>query len=284
MAHFYSEQLAQFVDRILALYPESLTADEELFYLDEAKRGSEEAKLRLLRHMIRYMYSESRRSSYYYGVDIDDCFQEACVAMERAIAKFDYGRECRFITYLTYWVRSMVQRMCQMKRLIRVPLVTDVIHDRKATRFIAKYKNDNGIFPTRDQLKKEFPHLSPFALDCYDFRLSAHQIQSLNTLNHGVRRFLLGSSPPTLDEIMERGERVATVRDALRKISPRLAHILTQRSEGVLLEDLARELNLTRERVRQLERKGLVELAAALGHRHAPRYSMAEIHSWCWFT
>lgn len=279
----YSQDLADLVDRLRdAGYGRGLSRAEELFWVAAAQRGEEDAKLVLLGQVIRSMVREAGRWSRIYGADIEDCFQVACLAFEQTIKRFDETKKARFLTYLTWWIQATVQRSCIEDRLIHVPAMRGILQDRKMRDAVRKFHEENGVYPNRDQLHAMFPSIPPVTLDYYEARVRAYHMQSLNTQSPGERRFFEVTDPaPSLNAWMERIENVARVRAALRKMkSRRCAMILERRAAGAVLGDISKEMGLTRERVRQLEAKGLKALSKLLGGPVEPKYSLGQVHAW----
>lgn len=279
----FSPRLSALVDRLRADgYLTNLTPDEECYWIDETRRGDPEAKLHALGHVVRAMLCTSYRYARRFNLDVDDCFQQSYLAFEHALKKFETGRGTRFLTYLTWWMRSYVERMGHEDRLIYVPWLRDVIRNQRVRDTVRTYKDHNGIYPSRSQLHALHPELPPAVLDYYEARLRALHVQSLHVQLPGSRRFFeIASSETSLDRWMERLEERARVRAALARMKDRRnALILERRAQGTIFDVLAKELSLTRERVRQLERKGLRELSALLGGPAGPRYSMADVLSW----
>ncbi len=242
-------------------------ADEDLdtFYMNREKMI--EGNLRLVISIAK----QSRGK----GLPLGDLIQEGNIGLMQAVRKFEPERNLKFSTYATWWIRQAIWRaLSQKSRTIKVPINKLDLH-RKAAKVRAeleqRYRNDPSrrgrrLYPTNDDVAREIG-VAPEKLR--DSLRSVPQIDSLDAplVPDGTPRISLTPDPQQLNPIegVTDAEQRRHVRDAISDLPDRLQHVLKRRF-GILgggeanLEEIGRELHLTRERVRQLETEALCRL------------------------
>ena len=209
------------------------------------------------------------------GLPLGDLIQEGNIGLMQAVRKFEPERNLKFSTYATWWIRQAIWRaLSQKSRTIKVPINKLDLH-RKASKVRAeleqRYRNDPARrgkrqFPTADDIARE---IGVPADRLKDALRSVPQIDSLDAplVPDGTPRIALTPDPDQLNPIegVTDAEQRRHVRDAISDLPDRLQHVLKRRF-GILgggeanLEEIGRELHLTRERVRQLETEALLRL------------------------
>jgi RNA polymerase primary sigma factor len=246
-----------------------LTAAEEVALAKRVERGDPAAKERMLNSNLRLVVSIAKRYRG-HGVSFGDLIQEGVIGLNRAVEKFDWRRGFKFSTYATWWIRQACQRaISNQGRTIRVPAH---VHERriKLARLGREFEIEHGREPTAEELAEmsgyEEQHVVE-ALGAVEASVSLNQ--AVGDDGDGELGDLF-ADPDTLDLIEEAGEalRQQSVRAALRKLPERERRVLELRfgfdGEQQSLDAIARELGVSRERVRQLERQALGRAAGEL--------------------
>ena len=261
-----------------------LTAAEEVTLAKAIERGDPIAKRRMIESNLRLVVSIAKGYRG-LGVPFLDLIQEGTLGLNRAVEKFDWRRGFKFSTYATWWIRQSVQRaVANHARTIRVP-VHVVERQQKLSRAARRLEVELG----REATKEELAEATGLPIQHVDEALGAAQASvSLNQTVGADDEGELGDlfadreAADPFDEAEESLRRQG-VRKALDALPERERRILELRfgfeGEPWTLEAIGHELDLTRERVRQLEGQALSRLAALrdlaqprrLGDRHTNR-------------
>ena len=243
-----------------------LSADEEAELARAAQAGDEEARRRLSEANLRLVVSVAKRYAG-RGLPFLDLIQEGNLGLMKAAEKFEPDRGFKFSTYATWWIRQSITRaIADQGRTIRIPVhLVESINRVKKT--AGELLRKNGREPTAEEIAaqlemeparvRELLQLAqePVSLETpVGEEEDAHLEDFIQDEEAGVpvdeagRQLLRRELMNVLKSLTPREERVLTLRFGLED------------GQARTLEELGKEFNVTRERIRQIEAKALRKL------------------------
>jgi RNA polymerase primary sigma factor len=250
----------------ISLHP-LLTAAEEVALAKRIERGDVVAKHRMVECNLRLVVSIAKRYRG-FGLPLLDLIQEGAIGLNRAVEKFDWRRGHKFSTYATWWIRQAIQRaISNNARTIRIP-VHVLERRRKVETAMRQLETELGRRPTRDEIAAE-AGMTPSGVDemLALARTTLSLDQPLGTDGEQAELGELLPDPRTQEpeDELERHRRRHIVHHALHGLPERERLILEAHyglvGEARTLQEIGRDLGLTRERVRQLEAHALAQLS-----------------------
>lgn len=229
--------------------------------LEQIVREGIHAKDRFIRANLRLVVSIAKEYTG-RGLQFLDLIQEGNLGLVRAVEKFDWKKEFKFSTYATWWIRQSITRgLADTGRTVRIPVH---LHDQ-----IAKWKADPEAHADLAERCEKALRVQPRSLD---------QILEWNSWSNSDRgkgelvdRVLFNDPEephviPHPEEVLLDDEYTSEVRALLDPLSEREREVLLHRfgfitGEPQTLDEIGKRFKVTRERIRQIEKKALAQLS-----------------------
>jgi len=246
---------------------EMITPEEETELAVRIQAGDDAAFKRMVEANLRFVVSVAKQYQN-RGLDLLDLVNEGNIGLMKAALKFDPTRGFKFVSYAVWWIRQQIlQALSEQGRLIRLPL-NQVGILNKIGRARMEFLQENEREPTDEELA-ELVDITPSKLSdsilndnrslSLDFPMGEDQTESLIDI-------LPDTSAPSADKELEK--------ESLRNDIEMVMAVLNEREREVLklsfgigcqaqsLEEIGENMDLTRERVRQLKMKAIHKLSS----------------------
>ena len=259
------EITANYISRLTQSPP--LTQEEEIAYAEAFKKGCTKSREKLIQSNMRLVINVAK-SYRNHAIPLEDLVQEGAIGLMHAIERFDPRKGFRFSTYATHWIRQAIGRAIDNKaKAIRIP--SHILQSlRKIEKARLEYVREKGHEPSLDQVAitlgitskklsalmnsgQELLSLDAYVGDQEDTSL-AHILKS-DHLGDPESAFFSSETTKELQHIlMELNDRERRIMSYKLKVSPL--------DDNKVRADLAKELQLSRERVRQIEVQAIKKL------------------------
>ena len=250
-----------------------LSPAEELASARATRSGDFEARQKMIQHNLRLVVSIAK---HYLnrGLTLADLIEEGNLGLIHALGKFDPERGFRFTTYATWWIRQSIERaIMNQSRTIRLP--AHVVKELNVVLRALRHLETHGMREGREPTLDDAAHLlgKPVAqlrkLLGYNEHVTSLDAPLESEPGLSVGDQLADDDAPTPELVLHNSEIEDWIRQWLGELSDRQRRVIERRyglngRDVATLEELARELDVTRERVRQIQAEALDKLRARL--------------------
>ncbi len=257
---------------------ELLTREEEIELAKAVERGDEEAKRKFCEANLRLVFSIAKKYSD-RGLSFDDLIQEGNIGLIKAIEKYDYRVGTKFATYAHHWIKQGITRGISDKaKTIRTPVhMVDTINKvrRYSRYFLQEYERE----PTAEEIADAIVLKKDLKTNV-EKKMKPDEVRSIQSLSQAILSLEkpVGEEEETrLEDIVADDNAIspadATAYAMLKDEIDKQLDTLTEREREVMilrfglrdqvsrtLDDVGKIFNVTRERIRQIEKKALKKL------------------------
>jgi RNA polymerase primary sigma factor len=237
-----------------------LTHQEEIDLSRRTKKGDRAARKRLIERNLRLVVSIAKKSRG-HGLPFEDLIQEGNIGLMKAVGKFDPDRGYRFSTYATWWIRQAVQRAVANKgRTIRVPVNMGEKIRKMARTYnelsaeLERSASDEEVAGRLEWKVEDVREVKDAMSDATSLNQPLNSDEGSSELGEFVEDERASDTPNTVLSGMESSQ----LKEAIDRLPERLGYVLVHRygldaKNSLTLAELGDELEISRERVRQLQ-------------------------------
>ena len=256
-----------------------LTPSEELELAKKAKNGDISAKEKIVKSNLRFVITIAKKYQN-HGLDLEDLISEGNIGLLNAIEKFEPSKGYKFISYAVWWIRQSILRAISDKgRMIRIPVnkTLEITKIKKAFNCVYKTKSEQNEFEQvakmlnlSDSYVKEMLHISG---DMISLDQEIDSSDSSATMIDFIEDKI---NPRPEDECLNNSLK-DELDKAMSSLKPVERRVLRMRygldgEKEMSLQEIGDRFNLTKERIRQIEKKAIVRM------QHPVRKNRLEVY------
>lgn len=261
-------------DSVLSIYLKDIQAiplmsrEEETALAAKAKTGDKAAKDKIVNANLRFVVNVAKNYQG-GGLDLSDLISEGNIGLLTAIDKFDSTKGYRFISYAVWWIRqSILKAICEKSRAIRLPLnrANDLVQIVHARKLVGTDKTENQeITEIAEMLHMDETYVREMLNINREMVSLDAQVFGEDGISMSVGDFIEDDRYVGPDEAMMDKEMRREINESLNALRPDEARVLRMRfglggGDPMSLKEIGDKCHLTKERIRQIEKRAIVRL------------------------
>ncbi|EPF26351.1 sigma-70 family RNA polymerase sigma factor [Treponema socranskii subsp. paredis ATCC 35535] len=257
-----------------------LSREEETDLALKAKAGDKAAKDKIVNANLRFVVNVAKKYQN-HGLDLPDLISEGNIGLLTAVDRFDVSKGYHFISYAVWWIRqAILKAICEKSRAIRLPLnrANELVQIEHARKLMAGDKTEEQEFAeVARMLKMDKQHVREMVNISRDMISLDAQIASSDNDRTSVSDFIEDERYDNPDEEAISNAMKRDIGKVLNTLKPNEAKVLSLRyglngTRPMSLKEVGDTCNLTKERIRQIEKHAIVRM------RHPRRMQRLEAY------
>jgi RNA polymerase primary sigma factor len=244
-----------------------LTRDEEVHLAREARDGSQDAKDKLIQANLRFVVNVAKKYQN-QGLTLSDLISEGNLGLITAVDKFDVDKGYHFISYAVWWIKqSILKAICEKSRMIRLPLnrANELLQIEKVKREIGSNKDGEAdieeIADFLDMDKSRITDLINASKEFVSLETPLSSDKDANTISDLMED--TKSSDP--EGVLVNSTLQESIEEVLSTLTTKESNVIRYRfglngERPHSLKEIGDKYNLTKERIRQIEKKAISRL------------------------
>ncbi|HUS49426.1 MAG TPA: RNA polymerase sigma factor RpoD/SigA [Candidatus Paceibacterota bacterium] len=240
-----------------------LTDKEEVALANKASKGDEAALDKLVQSNLRFVISVAKQYQN-MGLPLQDLINDGNFGLIKAAKKFDNSRGFKFISYAVWWIRqAIMQALAEQSRMIRIPS-NQTSSLNKVNKTISKLEQQLEREPTDEEIQESLKEFEKIDLKVKEIRMMGGRTTSLETpVTQDDGALTLLDYIPNTDSVspdfnLNKDSMASDLEKVLSRLTPRQNSVVCMYfglfgKQPMTLEEIGENLDLTRERVRQIK-------------------------------
>ncbi|MCR4736155.1 MAG: RNA polymerase sigma factor RpoD/SigA [Treponema sp.] len=276
-------------DEVLAMYLKEinklplLSHEEEVELAKKAQAGDKAAKDKIVKSNLRFVVKVAKGFQN-HGLDLNDLISEGNIGLLNAIEKFDVSKGYHFISYAVWWIRqSILKAICEKSRAIRLPLnrANELVRIEHARKVVAGNKTESQEFEEiAAMLNMEASHVREMVNISREMVSLDADVNGSDNNHSQVSDFCEDEAFNGPDEVVMEEFMKKDIDSVLETLRPNEAKVIRLRYglngvKPMSLKEVGDVCNLTKERIRQIEKHAIVRLQHPTRARKLASYMAA---------